>query len=84
MWRDQVQGVISAKKSKVQRVCRSKSRADQRKGKKGKEKKPPKKVRSLNSKPGTDCVENSSDDESEEPVLSFNNGDSSRTTPQGR
>ena len=37
------------------------------------------KVRSLNSKPGTDCLENSSDNESEEPVLSLNNGDSSVT-----
>ena len=36
-------------------------------------------VRSLNSKPGTDCLENSSDNESEEPVLSLNNGDSSIT-----
>ena len=62
----------------LQRVCRSKPKADQRKGKKGKEKKPPK-VRSLNSKPGTDWLENSSDDESEEPVLSLNNGDSSIT-----
>ena len=61
--------VISAKKSK----------ADQRKGKKGKEKKPPMEVRSLNSKPGTDWLENSSDDESEKPVLSLNNGDSSIT-----
>ena len=32
------------------------------------------KVCSLNSKPGTDWLENSSDDESEEPVLSLNNG----------
>ena len=54
----------------LQRVCRSKSKADQRKGKKGKEKNPPMKVRSLNWKPGTDWLENSSDDESEEPVLS--------------
>ena len=38
----------------LQRVCRSKSKADQRKGKKEKEKKPPIKVRSLHSKPGTD------------------------------
>ena len=30
------------------------------------------KVRSLNSKPGTDWPENSEDDESEEPVLSPN------------
>ena len=37
------------------------------------------KVGSLNSKSGTDCLENSSDDESEEPVLSLNNGDSSIT-----
>ncbi|CAH3173815.1 unnamed protein product, partial [Porites evermanni] len=63
----------------LQRVCRSKSKADQRKGKKGKEKKPPMKVRSLNSKPGTDWLENSSDDESEELVLFLNNGDSSIT-----
>ena len=63
----------------LQRVCRSKSTADQRKGKKGKEKKPPMKVRSLNSKHGTDYLENTSGDESEEPVLSLNNGDSSIT-----
>ena len=63
----------------LQRVCRSKPKADQRKGKKGKEKKPPMKVRSLNSQRGTDWLENSSDDESEEPVLSLNNGDSSIT-----
>ena len=37
------------------------------------------KVRSLNSKPGTDWLENSSDDESEELVLFLNNGDSSIT-----
>ena len=37
------------------------------------------KVRSLNSQRGTDWLENSSDDESEEPVLSLNNGDSSIT-----
>ena len=37
------------KVSHLQRVCRSKSKADQRKGKKGEEKKPPMKVRSLNS-----------------------------------
>ena len=37
------------------------------------------KVRSLSSKPGTDWLENSSDDKSEEPVLSLNNGDSSIT-----
>ena len=37
------------------------------------------KVGSLNSKSGTDCLENSSGDESEEPVLSLNNGDSSVT-----
>ena len=36
-------------------------------------------VHSLNSKPATDWLENSSDDESEEPVLSLNNGDSSIT-----
>ena len=41
----------------LQRVCRSKSKADQRKGKKGKEKKPPMKVRSLNSNRGTDWLE---------------------------
>ena len=63
----------------LQRVCRSKSKADQRKGKKGKEKKPPMKVRCLNPKRGTDWLENSSDDETEEPVLSLNNGDSSIT-----
>ena len=73
-------GVTTTKKvGQLQRVCCSKSKADQRKGKKGKEKKPPMKVRSLNSKPGTDWLENSSDDESEEPVLSLNNGDSSIT-----
>ena len=37
------------------------------------------KVRSLNSNPGTDWLENSSEDKSEEPVLSLNNGDSSIT-----
>ena len=37
------------------------------------------KVRSLNSKPSTDWLENSSDDESEVPVLSLNNSDSSIT-----
>ena len=37
------------------------------------------KVRSLNSKPGKDWLENSSDDESEVPVLSLNNSDSSIT-----
>ena len=58
----------------MQRVCRSKSKADQRK-----DKKPPIKVRSLHSKPGIDWLENSSDDESEEPVLSLNYGDSSIT-----
>ena len=63
----------------LHRVCRSESKADQRKGKKGKEKKPPMEVRSLNSKPGTDLLENSSDDESEKPVLSLNNGESSIT-----
>ena len=66
-------------RSRAQRVCRSRSKADQRKGKKGKEKKPPMKVRSLNSKPSTDWLENSSDDESEVPVLSLNNSDSSIT-----
>ena len=63
----------------LHRVCRSESKADQRKGKKGKEKKPPMEVRSLNSKPGTDRLENSSDDESEKPVLSLNKSDSSIT-----
>ena len=63
----------------LQRVCRSKSKADQRKDKKGKDKKPSIKVRSLHSKPGIDWLENSSDDESEEPVLSLNYGDSSIT-----
>lgn len=73
-------GVKSAKKvGHLQRVCRSKSKADQRKDKKGKDKKPPIKVRSLHSKPGIDWLENSSDDESEEPVLSLNYGDSSIT-----
>ena len=51
----------------------------ERQERKRKEKKPPMKVRSLNSKPGTDLLENSSDDESEDPVHSLNNGDSSIT-----
>ena len=82
MWRNQSRCNKCKKVGRVQRVCRSKSKADQRKGKKaekGKEKKPHVKVRSLNSKAGTDWLENSSVDESEEPVLSLNNSDSSIT-----
>ena len=37
------------------------------------------KVRSLNSKPGTDWLESNSDEESEEPVLSLNNSVNSIT-----
>ena len=43
----------------LQRVCSSKLKGDQKNGKKGKKKKPPTKVRSLNLKPGTDWPENS-------------------------
>ena len=72
-------GVISAKRSDTCRGFAVQSPKLTRKGKKGKEKKPPMKVRRVNSKPGADWLENSSDEESEEPVLSLNNSDSSIT-----